>query len=79
MYFNVGSGKSENLNFDVLLFESILCLNKQRAEEVCVVTQKNNANFEEELTCPLKNDMKNLANFDPTLESLKICTLMSSF
>ena len=35
--------------------------------------------FEEELTCALKNDMINLANFDSTLESLKICTLMGSF
>ena len=32
-----------------------------------------------ELTCALKNDMRNLTNVDPTLESLKICTLMSSF
>ena len=29
--------------------------------------------------CALKNDKKNLTNFVPTLESLKICTLMSSF
>ena len=32
-----------------------------------------------ELTYALKNDMRNLANFDPTLESLRICTLMRSF
>ena len=31
------------------------------------------------MTCALKNDMRNLANFDPTLESLKICTLVGSF
>ena len=28
--------------------------------------------------CALEND-RNLANFGPTLESLKICTLMGSF
>ena len=33
----------------------------------------------EELNCALKNDMRNLVNFDPTLESLTICTLMGSF
>ena len=30
------------------------------------------------LTCSLKNDMRNLANFDPTLENLKVYTLMGS-
>ena len=31
------------------------------------------------MTCPLKNDIRNLTNFDPTLQSLKIYTLMDSF
>ena len=35
--------------------------------------------FEEELTCALKNDMRNLANFDPTLKNFKVCTLMGFF
>ena len=29
--------------------------------------------------CALKNEIRNLANFDSTLESLKMCTLMGSF
>ena len=36
-------------------------------EELCVMTMKNNAEedeFEEELTCHFKIDMKNLTNFD---------------
>ena len=41
--------------------------------ELCVITLKNDAKFEEELICTLKNDLRNLANFDTTL---KICTLM---
>ena len=32
---------------------------------------KNNAKFEEELTCQFKIDMKNFTNFDGALESLK--------
>ena len=28
------------------------------------MTMKNNAKFEEELTCRFKTDMKNLTNFD---------------
>ena len=54
-------------------------MSQKSTEELCVITLRNDAKVEEELTCPLKNDMKNLADFDPTLESLKICTLMCSF
>ena len=56
-----------------------IMLKPKRAEELYVITLKNDAKYEEELTGALKNDMRNLVNFDPTLESLKICTLMSSF
>ena len=34
------------------------------AEELCVMTMKNNATFEEELTCHFKTDLRNLTNFD---------------
>ena len=40
---------------------------------------KNDAKFEEKLTCCLENDMRNLANFHQSIESLKIGTLMGSF
>ena len=33
-------------------------------EELCVMTMKNDAKFEEELTCHFKTDMRNLMNFD---------------
>ena len=35
------------------------------SEVLCVVTMKNDAKFEEELTCRFKIDMRNLTNFDP--------------
>ena len=42
-------------------------------EELCVMTIKNNAKFEEELTFPFKTDMRNLTNFDSnTPKSKKI-------
>ena len=31
-------------------------------EELCVMTVKNNAKFEEELTCHFKTDMRNFNN-----------------
>ena len=32
--------------------------------EFCVITMKNDAKFEEELTCQFKTDMRSLSNFD---------------
>ena len=32
--------------------------------ELCVMTVKNDAKFEEELTCRFKIDMRNLTNFN---------------
>ena len=72
--FKSSSGKSQNFHFDVVLLSS-----HKSTEELYVTTLKNGTKFEEELTCALKNDMKNLANFNPRLKSLKIYTLMGSF
>ena len=33
--------------------------------ELCVLTMKNDAKFEKELSCQFKIDMRNLTNFDP--------------
>ena len=77
---NVGSDKSENLHFDVLLFSKIYYVwAKKNTEELFLTTLKNDAKFEEELTCVLKNDMRNLGIVDPTVESLKNFKLMGSF
>ena len=40
-------------------------------EELCVMTMKNNAKFEEELTFHFKNDTRNLPNFDLTTRKFK--------
>ena len=43
------------------------------AEELCAMTMKNNAKFEEELICHFKTGMRNLTNFDlSTRKSKKI-------
>ena len=34
--------------------------------EFCVMTMKNDAEFEVELTCQFKTDMRNVTNFDPS-------------
>ena len=40
-------------------------------EELSVMTMKNNAKFEEELTFHFKTDIRNLTNFDSTTRKSK--------
>ena len=76
--FNASSGKFSSLMCyfcrKYIMFEP----NKSKYE-LCFTTLKNDAKFEEEIACTLKNDMRTLASFDPTLRSLKTFTLISSF
>ena len=39
--------------------------------ELCIMTMKNDAKFEEKLTCQLKIDMRNLMNLNQVLDNLK--------
>ena len=43
--------------------------------EFCVMTMKNDTEFEEELTCQFKIDMGNLINFDPSTRKSQKFTL----
>ena len=45
------------------------------ADELCIMTLKNNAKFEEELTCHFKTDMRNLTNFDSSTQKSKTIAL----
>ena len=44
-------------------------------EELCVMTMKNNAKFEEELTFHFKTNMRKLTNFDSSTRKSKKITL----
>ena len=46
--------------------QSRKCMSLKFTEELCIMTMKNDARFEEELTCYFKIDMRNLTNFDPS-------------
>ena len=39
--------------------------------EFCVMTMKNDAKFEEKLTCQVKTDMRNLMSFDLSAEKFQ--------
>ena len=43
--------------------------------ELCIMTMKNDATFEEDLTCQFKIDMRNLTNFDPSNQKSQIFVL----
>ena len=48
--------------------------------ELCVIKMKNNAKFEEELTCQFIIGMRNLTNFDPsTRKSHKLVPQWTAF
>ena len=47
-----------------LLIQSWKTMSLEFTEELCVMTMKNDAIFEEDLTCRFKIDMGNLINFD---------------
>ena len=53
------------------LIQSRKSMSLKFTEEVCVMTMKNYAKFEEKLTCRFKIDMRNLTNLTRALESLR--------
>ena len=62
---------SPNLYFDKILLLKVYKISaKKNAEELCLMTLKSDAKFEEKLTSCLKND-KNLVNFDPSTQKSK--------
>ena len=44
--------------------QSRKCMSLKFSGELCVIAMKNDAKFDEQLTCQLKTDMRNLTNFD---------------
>ena len=48
--------------------QSRKCMSLKFKGESCVMTMKNDAEFEIELTCHYKTDMRNLTNFDPSTQ-----------
>ena len=44
-------------------------------DKLCVMTMKNDAKFEEELSCYFKIDIRNLTNFDWSTQKYKKFTL----
>ena len=48
--------------------ESWKCMSLKFAGDLFVMTMKNDAKIEEELTCQFKIDMRNLTNFDPSTQ-----------
>ena len=78
--FDVSSGKSENLHFDVLLLLIVYeVLVKKSQEKLYLMTLKRDSNFEEKLTFCLKITRGIRLTLTKAAASLKICTLMGYF
>ena len=65
-HFHQSFGKPQNWDFNGIFSSKVESLSF--IEELCVMTIKNDAKFEEELTCRLKIDIRNLTNFDPSTQ-----------
>ena len=50
-------------------------MNLEFTGKFCVMTLKNDAKLEEELTCQFKIDMMNLTNFDSSTRKSQKCAL----
>ena len=63
--FHQSNWKSQQLAYwwDPLI-QSRESVSLKSTEKLCVMTMKNDAKYEEELTCHFKIDMSNLMNFD---------------
>ena len=66
MNFNASSGKSEHLHFDALLLSIAYKLSAKNVQKNDLSDTKKDPNFKEKLTFGLKNDMRNLVNFNPS-------------
>ena len=63
--FHQSAGKCQNWDFHGTLLSKVRkCMSLQFTEELCVMTMKNYAKFEEELTCHFKIEVSNLTNFN---------------
>ena len=51
------------------------CMSLRFAGELCVQTMKNDAKFQEDLTCQFKIDIRSLTNFEPSTQKSQKCAL----
>ena len=77
--FDPSTRKSKKFVLIGSLLAKYILFELKNLEELSFMTLKRYANFEEKLTCGLKKELRNLANFTRALESVKIGTLMGSF
>ena len=65
-----------NLAFDVLILSKPYKVLDEELEELCLITLKSDAKFEEKMTFASKNVMRNLVNFNESSVKSEIYTLM---
>ena len=73
--FHQSTWMSPNWDLVDILLSSWKCIGLTFTGELCVMTMKNDAKIEEELTCQFKIDMRNLTNFEPSTRKSQISFL----
>ena len=64
-HFHQSTRKSQNWDFHwLLLYKVEKFISLGLTGELCIMTMKNDVNFEKELNCQIKTDMRNLTNLD---------------
>ena len=66
--FNENIGKSKICTLMYYVSRNCIIFDPKKVHRSSVITLKNDAKFEQELTCALKHDVRNLANFDTALK-----------
>ena len=70
--FHQSTWNSQNWDFDGILLSKV---ENVWGRKLFVMTIKNGAKLEEELTYRFKTDVRNLTNFDPSTRKSQKCTL----
>ena len=76
--FHQSTRKSQNWDFSTFI-QSRKCMCLKFTEELCVMTMRNDAKFEEELTCQFKIDIRNLTNFGPSTQKSQNFALWAAY
>ena len=77
--FHASSQKSENLLWWAPFVQSIQRFKWKRTEELCLMTLKSDAKFEEKLIFDSKDDMRNLVNFYVSRQVWKLALWYATF
>ena len=75
--FYQSTWRSQNQDSDEILLSKVenVCISLKFTEELRIIKMKNDARFDDEMTCHFKIDMRNWTNFDQSTQRPQIFAL----